>query len=157
MDARLLFWTGALANMGLVLVFCALGVRRRRLGDIPGHRRGMLTAGVLVGLFLAGYVLKLLILGREPLETWSPGAVWMLRIHELCVATMLVGGSTAALRARALRRTRNASRNPADPPASRSLVLWHRRAGWTAVLAAGLGFATAALVLAGMYRRAGVL
>lgn len=157
MDAKLLFWTGALANMGLVLAFCALGVRRRRLGDIPGHRRRMLAAGSLVGLFLAGYALKLALLGREGLETWSPAALWLLRVHELCVATMLVGGGTAALRAMALRLTRNASRNPADPPASRSLVLWHRGAGWTAVTAAGLGFVTAALVLAGMYRRAGLL
>jgi hypothetical protein len=31
----------------------------------------------------------------------------------------------------------------------------HRRAGWTAVTAAWLGVITAALVLAGMYQRAG--
>jgi uncharacterized membrane protein YozB (DUF420 family) len=155
MDARLLFWTGALANMGLVLAFAVLGVWRRRVGDVPGHRRSMLTAGALVGLFLAAYVLKVVFLGREPRATWSPAALWVLRVHELCVATMLVGGATAGLRALALRLTRNASRNPADPPASRSLVLWHRRAGWTAVTAAALGFVTAALVLAGMYGRAG--
>ena len=69
----------------------------------------------------------------------------------------LLAGGVAGVRATALRRTRNASRNPADPPAARPVVDWHRRAGWTAVVAAGLGLATAALVLLGMYRRAGLL
>lgn len=157
MDPKLVFWTSAFANMGLVLGLAATGVRHRRRGDVPRHRRNMLSAAALVGLFLAGYALKLAFLGREALETWSPAAIWTLRLHELCVATMLLAGGLAGVRATALRRTRNASRNPADPPAARPVVDWHRRAGWTAVVAAGLGFATAALVLLGMYRRAGLL
>ncbi len=56
-----------------------------------------------------------------------------------------------------LRRTRNATHDPGDPPAPTRLASWHRRAGWAAVTAAGLGFVSAALVLAGMYQRAGLL
>jgi len=157
MDATLLFWTGAFANMALVLGLAIAGVRRRRKGDVPGHARCMLAAAALVGLFLLSYGLKLAYLGPEALSTWSPTAVSVLRLHELCVATMLLGGGAAALRARRLRRTRNATHDPSDPPAPGSVARWHRRAGWAAVVGAGLGFATAGLVLAGMYQRAGLI
>lgn len=157
MDPNLVFWTAALANMGLVLGLAVNGVRQRRRGDVPRHRRSMLGAGALVGLFLVGYALKLAFLGREAVETWTPAAIWTLRLHELCVASMLLGGGVAGVRATGLRRTRNATRNPADAPATRSVVVWHRRAGWTAVVAAGLGFGSAVMVLLGMYQRAGLL
>jgi uncharacterized membrane protein YozB (DUF420 family) len=157
MDAKLLFWTGAFANMGAVVWLAARGVRHRRRGDVPGHQRAMRAAAALVLLFLLAYAVKLAVLGREPLETWSPAQVWVLRIHELCVASMLLAGSAAWLRSRALRRTRNATRDPADAPAPAALAAWHRRAGWAAVAAAGAGFATAGLVLAGMYHRAGLI
>jgi uncharacterized membrane protein YozB (DUF420 family) len=157
MDPKLIFWTVALANMGLVLGLAVVGVRQRRRGDVRRHRRSMLLAGALVGLFLLGYVLKLVFLGREALHTWSHTAVWVLRVHELCIATMLLAGGMAAVRARRLACTRNASHEPCDPPAPHHVVWWHRRAGWVAVMAAALGFATAGLVLAGMYRRAGFI
>ena len=157
MDPKTLFWTGAFANMGLVLALAVSGVWQRRRGDIPRHRRRMVLAAALVGLFLASYVLKLAFLGREALHTWSSGAIWTLRIHEACIAVMLLGGAVAGLRALGLRRTRNATRNPSDPLAAPSLAAWHRRAGWAAVVAAGLGFASAGLVLAGMYQRAGLI
>lgn len=157
MDPKLLFWTGAFANMGFVLGFAWAGVRQRRRGDIDRHRRSMGVAAALVGAFLLAYALKLALLGREALETWSLAAVWTLRIHELCVAGMLLAGGAAALRALALRSTRNATRSPDDPVAPPGMATWHRRAGWVAVLSAALGFATAGLVLAGMYQRAGLL
>jgi uncharacterized membrane protein YozB (DUF420 family) len=157
MDAKLLFWTGAFANMGAVLWLAARGVRHRRRGDVPSHRRAMRAAAALVLLFLFSYLLKLALLGREPLETWSRADVWVLRFHELCVATMLLAGGSAWVRSLALRRTRNATRDPADAPAPPALASWHRRAGWAAVVAAGAGFASAGLVLAGMYHRAGLI
>lgn len=157
MDPGVLFWTAAFVNMGLVLGLAVLGVLRRRRGDVAGHRRRMLAAGLLVLAFLVGYVLKVVVLGREALEAWSPLAVWTLRLHELCVGTMLVAGGVAASAARVLRHTRNASGEPSDPLASPRVTRWHRRAGWVAVLAAAFGLATAALVLGGMYRRAGLL
>lgn len=157
MDPKLLFWTGAFANMGLVVAFAAAGVRQRRRGDVPRHRRSMGVAACLVGLFVGSYALKLAFLGREDLSVWSPASIWMLRVHELCVATMLVGGGLAALRALGLRRTRNATADPADPVAPAGTRAWHRRAGWAAVVGSLLGFVTAGCVLAGMYRRAGLL
>ena len=157
MDPKILFWTGALALMSGVVACAAAGISRRRRGDIPGHRRAMLSASALVGLFLLSYLVKLALFGHEQLSTWSPGDRLLLEIHETCVAVMLVAGGAGGWCARRLRRTRNATRDPRDPVAPAALVRWHRRAGWTAVIAAGAGWLTALLVLLGMYRRAGLL
>jgi len=139
----------------VVVGFAAAGVVALRRGDVTRHRRRMLTAAALVGIFLLSYLAKVALLGREHLASWEAESVWVLRIHELWVFTMLVAGAVAGSRALRLRHTRNATRDPKDPPAPASLVRWHRRAGWTAVCAAALALGFALLVLAGMYRRAG--
>ncbi len=157
MDAKLIFWTLALVDLAAVAALAVNGVRQRRRGDVKRHARNMIGAVSLVGLFLVAYLAKVQLLGHEDLAVWSPLQRWILWIHEACVFTMLIAGAAAGQRALRLRRTRNATRDPGDPPAPARLASWHRRAGWTAVSAAGLGFATAALVLAGMYERAGLL
>ncbi|HVP31174.1 MAG TPA: DUF420 domain-containing protein [Myxococcota bacterium] len=148
MDPRLVYWSAAFANMVVIVALALVGVASARRGAIARHRRCMLAASVLVGLFVVSYVVKLAVLGREALSTWDPAAVWTLRVHELCVFTMLAAGATAGLRAWRLR---------AAPLAPEHAIVRgaHRRAGWTAVAAACLGVATAAAVLAGMYARAG--
>ena len=155
MDPRLAYWTLALLDLAAVFAFAAAGVAALRRGDVPRHRRRMLTAAALVLLFLLSYLFKLALIGREDLASWDASSIWMLRIHELCVFTMLAAGVTAGTRALRLRHTRNATRNPQDPAAPASLVRWHRGAGKAAVCAAALALGFAGLVLAGMYRRAG--
>ncbi len=157
MEAKLIFWTLALANLAAVAALAGGGVWYRRRGDVKRHARNMIGAVSLVGLFLVAYVAKVQLLGHEDLTAWSPLQRWTLWIHEACVFTMLIAGATAGQRALRLRRTRNATGDPSDPPAPGRLASWHRRAGWAAVAAAGLGFASAVLVLAGMYERAGLL
>jgi hypothetical protein len=115
----------------------------------------MLTAAALVGVFLISYACKLALIGREDRASWGALSIWVLRIHELCVLVMLVAGAIAGTRALRLLRTRNATRDPRDPPAPAELVRWHRGAGKIAVCAALLALGFAGLVLAGMYRRAG--
>lgn len=155
MDPRLVYWTFALIDLAAVVGFAVAGVAALRRGDVPRHHRRMLMAASLVGLFLLSYLVKLGLIGREDLASWDAGSIWMLRIHELCVFTMLAAGAIAGTRALSLRRTRNATRDPRDPPATPGLVRWHRGAGKTAVCAAALALGFAGLVLAGMYRRAG--
>jgi len=157
MDPRLVYWSLALLDMGAVVGLAAAGVRALRRGDVKRHCRCMLGAAAGVALFVLSYLGKLAVLGREDLASWETHSIYVLRLHELCVFTMLAAGAVAGTRALRLRRTRNATQRPEDPPAPASLVRTHRRAGWTAVTAAALGFALAALVLAGMYRRAGYL
>ena len=156
MDPRLAYWTFALLDLAAVVGFAAAGVAALRRGDVPRHQRRMLTAAALVGLFLLSYLAKLALIGREDLASWEPASIWMLRIHELCVFTMLVGGSEWPARARcacAARATRRTIRR-----------IRRRRRRWCAGTAeparrpssaAALALGFAGLVLAGMYRRAG--
>ena len=157
MDPRLLYWTAALVNMSIVVSLAVAGVRMRRRGEIVRHRRLMLTGGALVILFLLSYGAKLLFLGREDMDIWSSQAIWILRIHEAFVLTMLVSGIVATRRGLAMAETRNVTGDPADELAAPGRARGHRIAGWTAVVAAILGFFTAGLVLFGMYQRAGLL
>lgn len=152
MDVTLLFWTGALLDLLLVALLSWRGVALRRAGDIPGHRRAMTGAGLLVAFFLGAYVLKLIWLGREDRSDWTAADRALLWFHESCVLAMLVGGALARWRARHL----GAGAAPA-PGAAIAAARFHRRAGWAAVVGAALGLATAAGVLFGMYRRAGLV
>ena len=99
-------------------------------------------AASLVALFLVSYVAKVWLLGREQLELWDARYVHTLRFHETCVAVMVLAGSRALWL--------GAKTGFTDPLRARS----HRRAGRTAFVAAGLGLASAAYVLFGMYERA---
>jgi uncharacterized membrane protein YozB (DUF420 family) len=150
MDAKVVYWTGALAVMLAIVTLACAGVREARRGRIARHRRCMALAGSLLALFLASYVVKVAWLGREQLARWSPGDVLVLRIHETCIAVMLAAGLFAAQRTfRLWRADGSALEAAAGAPALRG----HRRAGWIALCAALAGLVTAALVLSGMYAR----
>ena len=154
-DPNVLYWAGALTNFLAVVVFAMLGVRRVRGRDVDTHQRRMLTAASLVGLFLVSYLFKVRFLGREDLDLWSSSRVAVLYIHETCIAVMLLAGITAGVLAWRFRRSLPAG--PLQPPAAsaRRGRLWHRRAGWTALVASVLAFVTATFVLAGMISVAG--
>ena len=154
MDPKLAFWTTALVNLSVIVVLVTVGIVNIRQGRVAIHRRCMLTSAWLVAGFIGAYALKLAFLGREQLSVWSSGAVTNLRFHEACVLTMIVGGLVALFRARQMRATRNVTKALDDPIAPEATVRWHHRAGWSAAVGAGLGFATAIFVLAGMFERA---
>lgn len=152
MDPKLLYWCGALANLGVILGCVALGVRRVRRGDVAGHRRLMLTSVALVGLFLVSYLLKVALLGKEDRSAWTTLDHAVLYVHELCVAAMLLGGGLAVFRTRRFRaRLGPGLALPTEPLPGVGL---HRRAGRVAAIGALLAFVTAAGVLAGMFARA---
>jgi len=153
-DPKLLYWTGAFLNLGAIVVLALRGVAQVRRGEVEAHRRSMLAGAWLIGAFLVSYALKLHWLGREDLASWSRLHVHNLRFHESCVLLMLLAGSVALTRARAMRRTRERTRDPGDPPAPESTLRWHRRAGWTGVVASVAGLLTAGVILVGMYGRA---
>ena len=92
MNANLIFWCFALLDLGAVVTCIALGVARVRAGDIAAHRRSMLAAVTLVGVFLISYLVKLALLGREDRGGWTSGELTVLYVHELFVAAMLLGG-----------------------------------------------------------------
>lgn len=157
MDAKLAYWTAAFTNMLIVVGLALAGVRAVRRGDVLRHRRCMRAAGWLVVGFVGSYAGKLALLGREALATWSHFAIWTLRIHETCIAIMLLGGAMALMRARRLRDEPWAQRGglgaSAPPSGLRPTLASHRRAGRAAVAGACLGVVTAGVVLASMYAR----
>ncbi len=159
LDPKVLYWTGAWINMLAIVVLALWGVRKVRRREIAAHRRRMLGAAALVVVFLISYALKLLFLGREQLDTWAPTYRGILRFHEACIAVMIVaGGSTLYLAYRLrLAIAPDGSQSSDDPSAIPNRLALHRRAGRTAVAAAALGLFSAAVVLLGMYRRAGLL
>jgi uncharacterized membrane protein YozB (DUF420 family) len=155
MNPSLIFWTAALANLLAVTALVAIGIRSIRRGNLSAHRRYMKTAATLVTCFLGAYPLKVLWFGRERLYEWSGQAVLTLRIHEVCVFAMIVGGLTALILSRKMHPNRNRLTHLPDAPlASNRALKKHRIAGWTAAIGAGLAFLTAAIVLLDMYERA---
>jgi uncharacterized membrane protein YozB (DUF420 family) len=153
-DAKLVFWCAALANLGAIMGFAATGVMAVRRGDVRTHRRRMLTAAALVGLFLVSYLIKLAVLGREDRSQWTSLDRGVLYVHETFVAAMLLGGGYAAWRAWRFRaRLGPAFVLPRDGALPGGAP--HRRAGWVSVVGAALAFATAGGVLAGMFARIG--
>jgi hypothetical protein len=158
LDAKLVYWTAAFADLVLVVLCASLGVRRIRRRDARGHRRLMLSAAGLVGLFLLSYLLKVALLGKEDRSAWGPAALVSLYAHESAILVMLVGGAFAATRALRFRRLLDAFPFDADRRARGDALArarrQHRRAGWAALIGSGLALATAALVLLGMYARA---
>ncbi|MCH2186106.1 DUF420 domain-containing protein, partial [Myxococcota bacterium] len=100
MDAKVAYWTAAFINLGVLTAFAGVGALRARRGEIARHRRAVTIAAALVVGFLISYPFKLWFLGRENLELWGTGAVWILRAHEFCVLVMLSAGTAAIIRGR---------------------------------------------------------
>jgi len=155
MDPKLLFWTAALVNLGVLCGFALYGVLFARRGEIARHRRAMKTASWMIFAFLGAYVLKVMVLGREDQSLWTLLDVWVLRVHELFVVFMLVGGGVAWRQSRKLVGTRIVTHDPADPPPDPGVLRVHRIAGRTAVISSVLAFLMAIGVLAGMVARSG--
>ena len=153
MDPKVLYWTGAFANMVLITVLAFRGVGQVRRGDVAGHRRQMLWCAWLVVAFLVSYGLKVWLLGREALFRCDAFFVDMLRFHETCVLVMIVGVVVALSFGRAMRGTRNRTREAADPPAPERTLRVHRLSGRTAIVGLVFAVLSAFVVLSGMYLR----
>jgi uncharacterized membrane protein YozB (DUF420 family) len=153
MDAKLLFWTAALANLAVICGFAVFGVRYARRGEIARHRRAMKTASWLICGFLGSYVAKVIFLGREDHSVWSQLDVWVLRTHELFILMMFIAGSVAWRQGRRLSLTSLVTHNPEDPEPDTAVMRTHRLAGRTAVICSLFAFVLAIGVLAGMIAR----
>jgi uncharacterized membrane protein YozB (DUF420 family) len=151
-DAKVGYWTAAWFNMALIVCLAAAGIAQARRGRYAAHERLMWAGAGLVILFVLSYAAKLYLLGREALETWSPEFRTALRVHELCVAVMLIAGVTALAQAQRLDLASPAARAHAAAALAAGVRL-HRRAGKIALAAGVCGLLTAAYVLYGMYQR----
>jgi uncharacterized membrane protein YozB (DUF420 family) len=150
MNPKLLFWSWALANMGLVLGLGLRGWLAIHANQIDRHRRSMVWAGFWVVAFLAAYLVKSALLGREDLSVWSSFARTNLFVHEAFVGLMLLAGGFALSLGRRLARTRRVTERGDDPPATPEALARHRLAGRVALIGALFGFITACGILGGM-------
>jgi len=148
--------------MVAVLILASAGIRQIPRARYERHKALMLTACGLVVFFVLSYALKLGVLGREALQTWQPRYVYVLRLHEVCVLVMLVGGGVGLWQAHRLGLPVTSSSDPTSAQALgpgigadalASGLRLHRRAGFVALAGALCGVVTAAYVLFGMYMR----
>ena len=79
----------------------------------------------------------------------------VLHFHETCVLVMLVCATAALLQARRLGLPRGPDSPEIEITKLVSGLRWHRVLGRTGVIASLLGFASATVVLWGMFARAG--
>ncbi len=155
MTPNLLYWTAALANLGVIVACGTRGVRAIRRGEVRTHRRMMLASSGLVALFLVSYLAKVAWLGKEDRSAWTALDHAILYTHETCIAVMLLAGGYALFRA--LRFQARLRPSWSIPPGADALpgrehhVRAGKIAGWTGALA----FVTAIGVWAGMLLRAG--
>ena len=140
--SKLIFWSFAFFCLSMTSLSWLVGFRLIRRGEIERHKRAMKTGGCFIVLFLLSYVAKLLFLGREDLDLWSSSALWTLRIHEVFMLVVLLGGGIAFTLASRFRGSTDKARS------------WHRRLGRAAVISSVFGLATAFLVLLSMFQRA---
>ena len=156
LDPKAWYWTAAWINMAVVVAMARTGIGLIRAGEVAAHRRRMLTALWLVAGFLVSYGAKLALLGREDLASWQPVFLYLLRVHETCIAVMVVAGLTAVTLAVRLRLAAARDGSASDIPLEKipARLRLHRRAGKTAYWASVAGFLTAAVVLFGMWQRA---
>src|SRR5262245_62858368 len=86
--ASLVYWTAALANLGVIVTCGARGVRAIRRGEVRTHRRMMLVSTALVAAFLLSYLAKVAWLGKEDRTAWTPLDRGLLAPHETPTAGM---------------------------------------------------------------------
>lgn len=146
MDARLAFWTFSLTLMAAAFGTSLWGVAAARNGQIESHRRRMKLAGFLIVAFVAGYGVKLAVIGREALETWAGGYVTVLRIHQFFIAGMLGGGLYALWLSK-----KTLSRDAGEREAARDK---HRLAGRISITSFALALIMSAIIYWGMLQRA---
>lgn len=151
MDPRPVFWSVALLDLSAVLLLALLGLRRIRAGDWRGHRNRMLAAAALIAVFLVAYVLKVEWIGHEDVASWSDFRIAILRIHEFGIAAMLGGGLYAGYRAWRFRSGLPAAAVLPQVDPGAAARVGHRWAGRIALAGTGLAWATALVLLTGMY------
>lgn len=138
MTPNTIFWISALGILGATVGCAVAGWLAARHGDYPAHIRAMRTAASFIGVFLAGYVIKVIVLGREARELWPSWGHSLLYAHETAIAGMLVCGVLAW-----------SSRSRKRSPAAR-----HRRLGRTAVVCSIVALITGGGLIAAMSQSA---
>jgi len=65
MDTKTILWYGVLGSVTAAYLVAMAGVRSAKHGDVPRHSHRMITACLIVGIWLVAYVSKQALFGRE--------------------------------------------------------------------------------------------
>ena len=150
MTANLMYWLFAYVLTLVAFLIGLNGVSHIRRGDWQAHRKRMVASCNLILFFVASYVVKVLVLGREDKSDWSTFYLVVLYIHESFIACMLIFGVLARIRAAKLQLK--------TPDGSDAIVRKkHGNAGKMCLLFCALGILTATVVVFGMFERAGLV
>lgn len=147
MNANLLYWLFAYVLTLSAFLIGLKGVGYIRRGDWQGHQKRMVAACNLILFFVASYVVKVLVLGREDKSDWGTYYLVVLYIHESFILLMLITGVAARLKARKM-----GLKQPGG--LDKSIGKSHGRMGKLCLLFCGCGILTATIVVFGMLQRA---
>ena len=147
---NLIFWGFAYLITGVAILFAVRGYRAVRRGDYGLHRTLMNTACNLILFFVAAYLVKVLVLGREDKTTWENLYLYTLYIHEGFIGLMLVTGIWARWLSHQFKDTLFKDKLSETMAKKRKL---HGRLGKVCLGAAGCGLFTATIILIGMFGR----
>lgn len=148
-SANLIFWLYAYALTLCALFLAFRAVKKVRRGDYAGHAKQMDYAITLILVFVASYVLKVIILGREPKTNWELPHFIVLYIHEAFIACMLVSGTIARVLAAKFKASLFSNGTPTALDKTRRKK--HRLAGKICLLATSMAILTATFILHTMY------
>jgi uncharacterized membrane protein YozB (DUF420 family) len=95
MDLKSLLWYAVLVCLTSAYVVALAGVRSAKAHDVAHHSRRMIIACTIVGIWLAAYVLKQSLFGRERFGG-TPEQYWSLYVP-LFAAHMLLAVTTIGL------------------------------------------------------------
>jgi len=145
MSPNLIFWFYVYALTVTALIIAFTGVARIRKGDAIGHSKRMNLAIYLILFFVASYVVKLLVLGREDKSNWESWHFLVLYVHEFFIACMLISGSYTRYLAAKFKHTIEAAAPLNDLDAKRRRR--HRLTGKICLGATSMAIVTASMIL----------
>ena len=145
MNPNLYFWFYVYGLTITALIIAFTGIARIRKGDEVGHSKRMNLAIYLILFFVASYLVKIIVLGREDKSGWEAWNFAVLYIHEFFIACMLISGTYTRYLAGKFKHTLMA------PDALTGLDVQrrrkHRLAGKICLSATSMAIVTATLIL----------
>lgn len=127
MDLKSLLWYGVVIAITVAYGLAMAGVHSAKHHDLNHHSSRMLTASVMVGLWLLAYVTKQVVFGREHFAG-TPAQYWTLYVP-VFASHMLSACITLALGAYNLYTGLTKLKMGPGVGAMRAGVLMHRRLG----------------------------
>ncbi len=154
MTPRLIFWLYAMVLTCGIIGCAFVGISHARNGRYQLHRLWMNASSWIIVGFVGSYILKVIFLGKEDLQTWDSFYVVTLRIHEFFIAVMLGCGGFARYLAHQFRHTLDETQLSTHWRKKRDT---HKKLGKLSIYGACAALITACALIVGMLQRAALI